>query len=79
MSHVYAEILFMKLYFHIDKSCRPQTCSIIKNETLTQVFSYEFCEISKNTFFYRIPPVAAFVLDQTEDRRSFPKLFSGPL
>ena len=25
----------------------------------SQVFSYEFCEISKNTFFYRTPPVAA--------------------
>ena len=28
-------------------------------ETLAQVFSYEFCEISKNTFFDRTPPVAA--------------------
>ena len=24
-----------------------------------QVFSSEFCEISKNNFFYRTPPVAA--------------------
>ena len=24
---------------------------LIKNETLTRVFSFEFCEISKNTFF----------------------------
>ena len=23
------------------------------------MFSYEFCEISKNTFSYRTPPVAA--------------------
>ena len=29
-------------------------------KTPTQVFSYEICEIFKNTFFYRIPPVAAF-------------------
>ena len=28
-------------------------------ETLAQVFSCEFCEISKNTFFYRTPLVAA--------------------
>ena len=28
-------------------------------ETLTQVFSYEFCEIFKNTYFYRATPVAA--------------------
>ena len=30
-----------------------------KKEALAQVFSYEFCEISKNTFFYRTPLVAA--------------------
>ena len=28
---------------------------IIKRETLTQVFSCEFCEISKNTFSYSAP------------------------
>ena len=31
----------------------------IKKETLAQVFSREFCEISKNTFSYRTPPAAA--------------------
>ena len=36
-------------------------CNFIKKETLAQVFSCEFCEISKNTFFYRTPPVAASV------------------
>ena len=35
------------------------TCKFIKKETLTQVFSCEFCEITKNIFFYRTPPVAA--------------------
>ena len=34
-------------------------CNFSKKETLAQVFSYEFCEISKNTFFYRTPQVAA--------------------
>ena len=29
--------------------CRPKAA--IKKETLAQVFSCEFCEISKNTFF----------------------------
>ena len=29
----------------------PQACTFIKEETLGQVFSYEFSEISKNTFF----------------------------
>ena len=32
----------------------------IKKGTLAHVFSSEFCEISKNTFFYRTPLVAAF-------------------
>ena len=34
----------------------------IKNETLAQVFFYEFWEISRNTFFHRTPPVAASVV-----------------
>ena len=33
--------------------------NFIKKETLAHVFSCEFCEISKNTFFYRTPLVAA--------------------
>ena len=33
--------------------------NFIKKETLTQVFSCEFYEISKNTFSYRTPLVAA--------------------
>ena len=36
-----------------------QVCNFIKKEVLAQVFSCEFCEISKNTFSYRTPPVAA--------------------
>ena len=38
---------------------RPQACNFIKKETLAQVFSCEFCEISKNIFFLRTPLVAA--------------------
>ena len=30
---------------------RPEVCNFIKKEALAQVFSCEFCEISKNTFF----------------------------
>ena len=30
---------------------QAQACNFIKKETLAQVFSYEFCKISKNTFF----------------------------
>ena len=29
----------------------PQACNFIKRETLALVFSWEFCEISMNTFF----------------------------
>ena len=32
---------------------------------MAQVFSYEFCDISKNTFFHKTPLVAA-----SEDRDS---------
>ena len=49
--------------YSIDSSSRPEvickTCNFIKKETLAQVFSCEFCEISKNTFSYRTPPIAA--------------------
>ena len=38
---------------------QPQACNFIKKETLVQVFSCEFYEISKNTFFHRTPLVAA--------------------
>ena len=31
--------------------CRPQACNFINKEILVQVFSCEFCEIFKNTFF----------------------------
>ena len=45
------------------RSSRPKVfCKkvvFIENEALVQVFSCEFCEISKNTFSYRTPPVAA--------------------
>ena len=38
---------------------KKETLFFIKKETLKQVFSCEICEISKNTFSYRTPPVAA--------------------
>ena len=40
---------------------RQQACNFIKKETLEQVFSCEFCEISKNAFSYRAPLVVASV------------------
>ena len=40
---------------------QAEACNFIKKESLAQVFSCEFCEISKNTFFHRTPLVAASV------------------
>ena len=34
-------------------------CQSLFFNKVAQVFSYEFCEISKNTFFHRTPPVDA--------------------
>ena len=33
--------------------------NFINKETLAQVFSFEFCEIFKNTYFYRTPLMTA--------------------
>ena len=38
-------------FFNKVAAFRPAT--LLKKETLVQVFSCEFCEISKNTVFYR--------------------------
>ena len=38
-----------------------KSCNFIKIESLAQVFSSEFCEISKNTFFTKTPPVTASI------------------
>ena len=48
--HVYQSLFLIKL---------PEACNFIKKETMAQMFSCEFCEISRNTFSYRAPPVAA--------------------
>ena len=37
---------------------RPEVCNCIKKDNLTQLFSCEFYEIFKNTYFYRTPMVA---------------------
>ena len=43
--------------FFLNEATGPAT--IFKKETLVQVFTCEYCETFKNTFFYRAPPVAA--------------------
>ena len=49
--------LCQSLFLNKVAALRPAT--LLKKKTLTQVFSCEFCEISKNTFFHRTPLVAA--------------------
>ena len=55
--------LCLSLFFNKVAGLRPAT--FIKKETMAQVFSYEFCEISKNTFFHRTPLVAASMTSKT--------------
>ena len=61
-----------KVLLEISQNSQENTCArdsflinlhlnFIEKESLAQVFSCEFCEISKNTFFYRTPLVAASV------------------
>ena len=47
--------------------CKKVASNFIKEETLAQLFSFEFCEISKNSFFHRTPLVAAFVLQRRSE------------
>ena len=55
-----------KLYGHSHfRSCRSEVFykkGILRNFDLVQVFSTEFCEISKNYFFYRTSPVAGIYM-----------------
>ena len=37
---------------------QAESCNFIEKETMAQVFFYEFFEIFKNSFLYRIPKVA---------------------
>ena len=51
--------VFLKISQNSQENTCASSCSITKKETLTQVFSCEFCEIFKSTYFYETPPVAA--------------------
>ena len=42
--------------------CQSQAYYFIEKETLAHVFSCKFCEISKNNFFHRTPPVVASII-----------------
>ena len=47
-------VLLEKMFLEISQNSQENTCarvSVLLKETLAQVFSCEFCEISKNKFF----------------------------
>ena len=54
-----------KVFLETSQNWQENTCARVsflikmQAETLAQVFSCKFCEISKNTFYYRTPPVDA--------------------
>ena len=56
-----------KVFLEISQNSQENNCvgvSFFNKETQrdsTKVFSCEFCEIFKNTFFYKTPPVAVSV------------------
>ena len=51
-----------KVFLEISQNSPKNTCakvSVLLKKRQAQVFSCEFCEISKSTFSYRTPPLAA--------------------
>ena len=54
----------IQLNYNLKKENLPKACNFIKKESLAQVFSCEFCRISKNTFFNRTPPDDCFCFSQ---------------
>ena len=58
--------LCQSLFFNKVAGLRLQACNFIKKKTLEQVFSYEFCKISKNTFFTELFWTTASVCKSNE-------------
>ena len=63
------------LFFN--KVARPRACNFIKKEALAEVFSCEFYEISKNTFSYRTPAMAASEAWEMGSSKKFLSNFFG--
>ena len=60
VGNIYIDFHKKKQTFH-QFDLRLAARNFIKKETLAQVFSCEFCKISRSTFFYRTPLVATSV------------------
>ena len=52
----------MKTLVPVSLFSEAEDCNFIKKENLAQVFSSHFCEIAKNGFPFRTPPVAVSVI-----------------
>ena len=68
-----------KVFLKTSQNSQENTCVrvsfLIKLKTLGLVFSCEFWEISKNTFSYKTPPVAASEMRQGISINGFQSLF----
>ena len=67
--------LCKKVFLKISQNSQENTCAFIKKEALAQVFSCEFCQISKNNFFTEHLWTAAS--KQIDMRENFESLFSS--
>ena len=57
--------VFLKILQNLQENTfESEACNFIKKENLAQVFSSEFCEVFKNTFFYRTPLVTASIVSK---------------
>ena len=72
-----------KVFLEISQNSQENTCglrpaTLLKKKTLAQVFSCKFCEISKNTFSYGTPLVAAseYFFDTVSNQTSEKKVKS---
>ena len=65
--------MFLKISQNSQETPLPESeaCNFIKKETLAQVFSCKFCEIIKNTFLKREPPLAAEAIMSEQEITNF--------
>ena len=62
--HQYQSLFLIKLQ---TSGQQPHVCNLIKKETVAQLFSCEFCEISKNIFLHRTLLVTASVKNMSQN------------
>ena len=55
--NMYFKMGALKISQYSQENTCVGVCNFIKKETLAQLFFCEYCEIFKNCFFYKTPPV----------------------